>query len=149
NGRTMTLFWPRTRTVATAPAPGNLDAVLKAEVEAFGQTEAVADMLVADPGKVLTGGLTRAFLVGRSSLVGGDDTDTVAFAAPDAHAQIWIGRADRLPRQLWVTETGSPNRPRNVVTFSDWRINPPLAARVFSDAHTASAKIVPFAKPNP
>jgi hypothetical protein len=148
DGRTMTLFRPRDGTVATAPAPRGIEEILKAEVETFGQTQAFADMLLADPSKAFTEGLTRAYVVGRSRLVGGTQTDIVAFASGDAHGQIWIGVTDRLPRQLWVTETGAPNRPRNGVTFSDWSIDRPLSARIFSAAHTTHAKSVPFAKPN-
>jgi hypothetical protein len=146
DGQTLTLFHPLERTVASAPAPKDLDAALKAEVEAAGQTQAFADMLVADPAQGLTQGLTRAFVVGRSNLVGGVETDIVAFAAKDAQAQIWIGVADRLPRQLWVTETGAAGRPRNGVTFADWTIGQPVADRIFSTAHMAGARPIPFAK---
>ncbi|MFE1598922.1 DUF2092 domain-containing protein [Methylobacterium sp. ID0610] len=147
DGRTMTLFRPLARTVATAPAPSGIEAVLKAEIAAAGQSQAFADMLLADPGQSLTAGLTRAFVVGRSTLVGGVETEVVAFAGPDAQGQIWIGAQDRLPRQLWVTETGAPGRPRSGVTFSDWRLDPPLDERTFSAADTEGAAPVPFAKP--
>ncbi|WP_191970281.1 DUF2092 domain-containing protein [Methylobacterium planeticum] len=146
DGQTLTLFHPLDRTVASAPAPRNFDAALKAEVEASGQTQAFADLLVADPTQALTEGLTRAFVVGRSNLVGGVETDIVAFAAKDAQAQIWIGVQDRLPRQLWVTDTGSQGQTRNGVTFTDWTIGQPVADRIFSTAHTAGARSVPFAK---
>ncbi|GJE45790.1 DUF2092 domain-containing protein [Methylobacterium soli] len=147
DGRTLTLFNPHDRTVASAPAPGDLDAALKAEVEAAGQTQAFADMLMADPAKGLTEGLTRAFVVGRSNLVGGVETDIVAFAAKDAQAQIWIGVADRLPRQLWVTETTTAGPARNGVTFTDWTIGQPVPDRLFSTAHMAGARPIPFTKP--
>ncbi|WP_336487367.1 DUF2092 domain-containing protein [Methylobacterium nigriterrae] len=148
DGRTLTLFHPGERTVATTGAPPSLDAALKAEVQASGQAQAFADMLVADPAGALTEGLTRAFVVGRSSLVGGVETDIVAFADRDAQAQIWIGVVDRLPRQLWVTETGAPGRPRNGVTFSDWTVDRPIEDRVFSTAHTVGARPVPFPRPD-
>ncbi|GEP05341.1 DUF2092 domain-containing protein [Methylobacterium oxalidis] len=144
DGRSLTLFRPEARTVATMPAPASLDAALRAEVAAAGETQAFADVLLANPAQALTEGLTRAFVVGRSRLVGGVETDVVAFADRDAQAQIWIGVQDRLPRQLWVTETGAPGRPRDAVTFSDWVVDPPLEDRVFSTAHTEGAQAVPF-----
>ncbi|WP_162560517.1 DUF2092 domain-containing protein [Methylobacterium durans] len=147
DGRTLTLFRPEADTVATAPAPASLDAALKAEVAATGESQAFADMLLTNPAQALTNGLTRAFVVGRSRLVGGVETDVVAFADRDAQAQVWIGVQDRLPRQLYVTETGAPGRPRNAVTFSDWMIDPPIEDRIFSTAHTEGARSVPF--PNP
>lgn len=147
DGRTMTLHWPRTRTVATAPAPAGLEAVLKAEAAAAGQSLAFADMLLAEAGTFTTG-LTRAFVVGRSTLVGGVETNVVAFAAPDAQAQIWIGAQDRLPRQLWVTETAAPGRPRSGVTLGDWRLDAPLDDGAFTAADAAGAAPVPFTKPD-
>ncbi|MDR7039163.1 hypothetical protein J2X36_003936 [Methylobacterium sp. BE186] len=149
DGRSLTLFRPDLRTVATEPAPASLDAALKAEAAATGEGQAFADMIVTDPAQALTQGLTRAFVVGRSRLVGGVETDVVAFADRDAQAQIWIGVQDRLPRQLWVTDTNAPGRPRNTVTFSDWAIDPPIEDRVFSTAHTEGAQSVPFPNPDP
>lgn len=147
DGRTMTLYRPRAGTVATAPAPAGLEAVLKAEIAAAGQAQAFADMLLDDPGRNFTAGLTRAFVVGRSSLVGGVETEVIAFASPDAQGQIWIGVQDRLPRQLWVTETDAPGRPRSGVTFGDWQLDPSLDDRTFSVAGADGARPVPFTKP--
>lgn len=147
DGRTMTLYRPSAGTVATAPAPAGLEAVLRAEIAAAGQAQAFADMLLDDPGRTFTDGLTRAFVVGRSALVGGVETEVVAFASPDAQGQIWIGAQDRLPRQLWVTETAAPGRPRSGVTFSDWQLDPILDDRTFSVAGADGARPVPFTKP--
>lgn len=147
DGRTMTLFRPLAHTVATAPAPAGLEAVLRAETAAAGQSQAFADMLLADPVQGLTAGLTRAFVVGASRLVGGVETEVVAFAGPDAQGQIWIGAQDRLPRQLWVTETNAPGRPRSGVAFGDWRLDAPLDDQTFTATGAAGAAPVPFAKP--
>ncbi|MBM6595470.1 DUF2092 domain-containing protein [Microvirga pudoricolor] len=147
DGRTMVLFRSGDGTVATAPAGATLDDTLRSEVQAFGQTQAVADMLLSDPAKGLTEGLTRAFVVGRTRMVGGVETDIVAFTAPGAQGQIWVGAKDRLPRQLTVTETDTPGRPRNSVTFSGWSLDRPIPGKTFSLAHTAQGKPVPFAQP--
>jgi len=149
DGRTMTVFRPSQNTVATAPVAASFDATIRSEVETFGQTQAFADILVSDPAKALTDGLTRAFVVGRSRLVGDVETDIVAFAAPGAQAQIWIGTKDRLPRQLWVTETDVTGRPRNGVTFTQWSLDRPIPDKVFSAARASRARSIPFAKPEP
>ena len=149
DGRTMTLFRPTQNTVATAPVAASFDDTIRSEVETFGQTQAFADILVADPAKALTEGLTRAFVVGRSRLVGDVETDIVSFAAPGAQAQIWIGTRDRLPRQLWVTQTDVTGRPRNGVTFTQWSLDRPIPDRAFSAARASRARSVPFAKPEP
>ncbi|WP_407525598.1 DUF2092 domain-containing protein [Methylobacterium oryzisoli] len=148
DGRTMTLYRPRARTVATAPAPASLEAVLKAEAAVAGQSLAFADMLLAQTEGTFTQGLTRAFVVGRSTLVGGVETAIVAFAAPDAQGQIWIGAQDRLPRQLWVTETAAPGRPRSGVSFGEWRLDAPLDDSAFTAADAAGAAPVPFTQPD-
>ncbi len=150
DGRTMTVFRPTQNTVATAPVAASFDDTIRSEVETFGQTQAFADILVADPAKALTDGLTRAFVVGRSRLVGRRRRRTSSsFAAPGAQAQIWIGTKDRLPRQLWVTETDVTGRPRNGVTFTQWSLDRPIPDKAFSAARASRARSIPFAKPEP
>jgi hypothetical protein len=147
DGTTMTAYRPAEKTIATAPAPASMDAVLEREGKAIGRSVAFADVLVADPAKGFTDALTRAFIVGRSRIVGGVETDIVAFSAPDADGQIWIGVRDKLPRQLLVTYTKEPGQPRDAVTFSGWRVDHRISRRAFRPVRSRSATTVPFANP--
>ena len=147
DGATMTAYRPAEKTIATAPAPASMDAVLESEGKAIGRSVAFADALLADPAGSFTNGLTRAFIVGRSRIVGGVETDIVAFSAADADGQIWIGVRDKLPRQLLVTYTKEPGRPRDAVAFSDWRVDHRIPHRAFRPFRTRGATTVPFANP--
>ena len=68
--------------------------------------------LVDQSHEKLVEGLTSAFVIGQSKLVGGTTTDMVAIANDHVQVQMWIGSDDKLPRQLWLTlSTRRRNRP--------------------------------------
>jgi hypothetical protein len=105
------------------------------------------DFIVADPYASITEGLTSAFVMGKSKIVGGVETDIVAIATPDIQAQIWIGSADRLPRLVWLTPARSPDKTRSMIEFSNWKLGASLAAEAFHSEAAAKAGKIKFAKP--
>ena len=70
-------------------------------------------------------------------MVGGVATDIVVLVGKFAHVQLWIGSDDKLPRMALAIFLEDPARYRHTVQFSDWKIDPPLAADAF--AFTAPA----------
>ena len=93
-----------------------------------------ADVLLDKPFGDLSKGLTSAFVVGQSRVVGGTLTNIVSVADGTSHMQIWIGAQDNLPRQLVVSESRDGQTTRNMVVYSNWRVNPTVAASLFSSA---------------
>ena len=87
--------------------------------------------------KAIAENLRVAFVVGKSTVVGGITTDIVVLVGKFAHVQLWIGSDDKLPRMARAIFLEDPARYRHTAKFSDWKNDPPLAADAF--AFTAPA----------
>ena len=127
DGRTMTAYVPSTNMAAVADAPPTLDKLLDEAWEKAAIYFPFADMLAADPYEGLSKRLKSAFYVGRSIAVGGVPTDMIAIAGDDAAAEIWIGVADHLPRQIRAVYANEPAHARYQTVFSDWRLDPSIS----------------------
>jgi len=148
DGKTIAVFQPYTDLVATLDAPGSLDAALEAIYKKAGLYFPFVDFIVADPYDTLTKGLTSAFVIGTSEIVGGTKTDIVSLSNRDTHLQMWIGTEDKLPRLVSAIPVNRPNEPRHIVAFSDWNLAGEVdAAESFTPRTKASTKQIPFARP--
>jgi hypothetical protein len=149
DGKTMMAFAPAENLVATAAAPPTIDGALKAAYDTADIYFPYSDVMVADPYKDLAGGLELAFYIGQSHVVGGTTTDMVAYAGDNVFVQIWIGAKDKLPRRARAVYHNDPLQLRHQVDFTDWRLNEPVAATVFTNPRAATAKHIAFARPIP
>ena len=149
DGKTMMAFSPATNLVAGADAPPTIDAALKAAFQTAAIYFPFADLIVADPYKDIADGLKVAFYIGQSREVGGTTTDMVAFAHDDVLVQVWIGVSDKLPRRSRAIYSNDPAQLRHQMDVSNWRLNAPVSAGAFTSARAASAKRIPFARPEP
>jgi hypothetical protein len=147
DGAKVAVFTPTADLVATTNISGSLDEMLGAIYEKAGVYFPFVDVIVADPYKTLTEGLTSAFVIGESKLVGDATTDIVALSDPHVHLQIWIGSKDKLPRLIWATAADSAEKPRHMVEFSDWKLDGHTAKESFKPRTSASTKEIPFARP--
>jgi hypothetical protein len=148
DGAKVAVFTPRADLIAITDAPGNVEQMLAAIYEKAGIYFPFVDVIVADPYKTLTEGLTSAFVIGKSTVVGDTTTDIIAISDPHVHLQIWIGSKDKLPRLIWATAADTPEKPRHVVEFSDWKIDGKLPKdSAFVPHKTASTKQIPFGQP--
>ncbi len=149
DGRTMTAYSPGENLVAVTDAPPSIDAALKAAYDNAAIYFPFADVIVADPYKDLAEGLTLAYVIGQSKVVGGTTTNMVAIANARVFAQIWIGADDHLPRRIKAVFANDPARLRHQVDLSDWRLNGPVPAGSFTSTRAAAARRIPFAPPAP
>ena len=94
DGKTMTAFSPKVNLVASAPAPPDLTEMLKAAYDKADIAFPFAPLLAPDPYKNLSIGLTSAFVVGQSHVVGGTITDIVAFTNKNVQGELWVGIYD-------------------------------------------------------
>jgi hypothetical protein len=148
DGKTIAVFQPYTDFVATTDAPGTLEIALEAIYKKAGLYFPFVDFIVADPYETLTKGLTSAFVIGTSKIVGGSETNIVSLSNKDTYIQIWIGAEDKLPRLVWATPVDRPKDPRHMVEFSDWKLTGEVSAgESFAPKTTASTKQIPFARP--
>lgn len=149
DGKTITAFAPNENLVAVKQAPPTIDAALQVAYEDGAVYFPFTDVLVADPYKDIADGLKSAFYMGQSKVIGGTTTDMIAIANDKVFAQIWIGANDKLPRMIRAVYKDDPLRLRHQVTFSNWKLNAPIAANAFASPSTNTAKRVEFKAPDP
>ncbi|MGH7154077.1 MAG: DUF2092 domain-containing protein, partial [Acetobacteraceae bacterium] len=89
-------YAPAANLVAIANAPPTIDETMKAAYDQAAIYFPFAEVIVADPYKNLSDGLTSAFVVGQSHIVGDTITDMIAITNDNVQAEIWIGVNDGL-----------------------------------------------------
>ena len=148
NGKTMTAFAPQENLIAVADAPPTIDAALEAAYHLSGTYFPFTDLIVADPYKDMAPGLTLAYYVGQSHIVGDTTTDIVAYVENGVFIEVWLGAEDKLPRVIHAIYLDDPAQLRHNLLLSHWQLDPPVPADAFSPARsTASAAHIPFAHP--
>ncbi len=147
DGKAMLAFVPAENLVAVADAPPTLDAALKAAYESAGIYYPFTDLIVADPYAALAEGAKLAFYVGPSGVVGGTQTDMVAWADDDVFLQIWVGVKDKLPRRIRAVYRSDPLRLRHEMELSNWKLDVPTTAKTFVSEKAKSAKRMAFKHP--
>lgn len=147
NGKTVTAFRPHEGLVATQPAPATIDATLAAAYRSSGTYFPFTDVIVADPYKDAGPLITQAYYIGRSQVVGGTETDMVAFTGGGVFEQVWIGVDDKLPRMIRAVYLNDPNKVRHELVFTDWNLDPEVAADAFTPSGTEKAKPIKFPHP--
>jgi len=102
----------------------------------------------SDPYKNLAEGLTYAYVVGQSHVVGGVVTDMVAIANSNVQAEIWIGINDGLPRMIRAIYPKDPAQARYEIDFSNWHLNQKVTDADFASVRAAKAPRMDFARPD-
>ena len=148
DGKTITAYEPQADLVAMADAPPTIDEMLKVLYQRAAVSFPFDDVIASDPYQVFAPELRLAFYIGQSRLVGGTLTDMVGVANNVAQAQIWIGVEDKLPRLYRLTYFNEPGKFRHSVEFSNWRLDPVLAAGTFSADRAQKARRIRFAAPD-
>jgi hypothetical protein len=148
DGKLMMAFAPTENLVAVADAPPTIDGALVAAYETAEIYYPFTDVIVTDPYKDMADGMTTAFYIGRSQIVGGTATDMVAMASKDVFAQIWIGVEDKLPRRLYAVYLNDPARLRHVMELSNWELNKQVPEDAFGSAKASSAAHISFKRPD-
>ena len=147
DGKTMTAFAPAENLVAVTAAPSTIDATLKAAFDSAAIYFPFSDVVLADPYKALAEGLTVAFYVGQSKVIGGTTTDMVALVNDNVFVQIWIGAEDKLPRMLRAVFRRDPLRLRHQMELSNWKLDPVVAADTFTSTKFVGAVPIAFTHP--
>ena len=147
DGKTVQAYEPAAKLAAVVEAPNTIDAMLRAAFLHAAIYFPFTDLVVSDPMKMIEENLQVAFVVGKSSIVGGVATDIVVLVTKLAHIQLWIGSDDKLPRMMTAIFPEDPSRLRHTVLLTNWKIDPPLAADAFAFAPPAGTNRIPFAPP--
>ena len=148
DGKTFVEFSPVEHFVSVAKAPPTIDAALEEAYHSAAIYFPFSDMIVADPYKDIADGLTLAFYIGKSSVVGGTITDMVAYETGGTFVQLWIGTDDKLPRLARAVFRNDPAQLRHQVEFSNWQLDIDVPAGAFASEQAATATPIPFARPD-
>jgi hypothetical protein len=149
DGKMMMAFEPAANLVAVAGVPPTIDAALKAAYDSAAIYFPFTDLIIADPYQGIADGLTHAFYIGQSRVVGGTTTDMVAYASDHVFVQIWIGAEDKLPRMLRAVYRHDPSRLRHQLELSNWQLDGTIPADAFASTSATSATHIEFARPDP
>ena len=149
DGKKMMAYAPIENLVAVAEAPPTIDAALEAAYHSAAIYFTFTDLIVADPYKDMAEGLTLAYYIGQSRVVGATTTDMLAYVDKGVFVQIWIGAEDKLPRLLHAIYLDDPERLRHNLILSDWQLDAAIPADTFGSSKAASANPMPFAHPHP
>jgi hypothetical protein len=148
DGKTMMAYTPGADLVAASDAPPTIDAALKVAYDKAAIYFPFAEVIVGDPYKNLSDGLTSAFVVGQSHVVGDTVTDIVAIANANVQAEIWIAVADGLPRMARAVYPKDPNQSRYEIQFSNWHLNLAMKDADFTSVQALKAPHIQFARPD-
>lgn len=148
DGKIFAAVSPAENLVAIAEAPSTIDATLQEAYRSAAIYLPFTDMIVADPFKDIADGLTLAFYIGQSNVVGEATTDMVAYESDGAFIQLWIGADDKLPRMARAVFLDDPAQLRHQVAFSDWQLDVAIPPDAFASQKLASAARIPFARPD-
>jgi hypothetical protein len=148
DGKYMLAYAPAADLVAVGPAPATVDETIKAAEDQAAIFFPFAEVIASDPYANLAEGLTTAFVVGQSHVIGDTVTDMVAITNENVHAEIWIGADDGLPRMIRATYVKDPTKSHYEIEFSDWKVNPTLTADDFTSLPAQKAAKMKFARPD-
>jgi hypothetical protein len=148
DGKAMMAYAPAENLLAVAEAPPTIDQTLAVAYDSAQVYFPFTDLLVSDPYKDIADGLTTAFYIGQSHVVGGTTTDMVAIASKDVFAQIWIGAEDKLPRRMYAVYFNDRARLRHVVEFSNWELGKAVEEKGFHPTNADKAVRIAFKRPD-
>ena len=147
DGKVMMSFHPAENMVAVTDAPPTIEGALEKLFNISGTYFPFTDIVVADPWGDMQPGLTGAFYVGESALLGGVTTDVVAYEDDGVFIQMWIGKDDKLPRMARAQFHDDPLQLRQSVQFTDWQLDPAVAPEGFTTPKAAGADKIAFNHP--
>ncbi len=148
DGKVMMAYAPTENLIAIADAPPTIDATLEAAYKSAAIYYPFTDVIVTDPYNALSDGLTLAYYVGQSKVVGGITTDIVAYVTNGVFIQAWIGADDKLPRILRAIYLDDKLQQRHILVLSNWKLDPDVSPDVFGTPAASTATKIKFAHPS-
>jgi hypothetical protein len=138
DGRTLTVYAPRMRYYANAPAPPTIREMLDSVSRQHGIEVPLADLFLWGTPRDGVEDLKQARYIG-PAFVNGLDTDQYAFRQEGVDWQLWLDRSDRpLPRRLVITTTSEPSEPQYAAILT-WDLLTPVNEEVFAFVPASNA----------
>jgi hypothetical protein len=148
NGKQLFAYSPEKNLVAVSDCPDNIDEAAEFAYKKAGLFFPGDDLVLANPYEKITKGLTDAFIVGKTKLVGGVETNIIVLAGGNLQGQIWIGVKDNLPYMASWIYTGDKSLPRTTLQYKNWQINSSVPAIRFDANRFSKAITIDFAQPD-
>lgn len=146
NGKKLFAYSPEKNLVAVTNAPDNIDAAAEFAYEKAGLFFPGDDLVLSNPYEHLSRGLTDAFIVGKTKLVGGVETNILVLAGRELQGQIWIGAKDNLPYMASWIYLGDSSHPRTTLVYSNWKIDSQIPQSQFDSGRFSKAIVTEFAQ---
>jgi hypothetical protein len=147
DGKSMMAFAPAENLVASADAPPTIEAALTKAYETADIYYPFTDLIVDDPYAALAAQGKLAFYIGPSGIVGGTNTQMVAWSDDDVFLQVWIGADDKLPRRVRAMYKSDPLRLRHEMELSNWKLDVSIPTDAFTSSKAQAAKHIAFDHP--
>lgn len=147
NGKQLFAYVPTNNVVAVADSPDTIDATAAFAYQKAGLYFPGDDLILSNPFEHVTRGMTDAFVVGKTKLVGGVETNIIVMAGNDMQGQIWIGVKDKLPYMASWVYLGDKSRPRTTLTYKNWKLNGQIPASTFDASRFSKALVTEFSHP--
>jgi hypothetical protein len=144
DGKNVTLYDGRHNVYAVAKAAGSIDPTLDELMKTLGFTPPLADLMYADPYKVLRENVQYGFYVGQTD-VGGTRCHHLAFTEQNIDWQIWIEDGTQwVPRKLVITYKTLPGAPQFEALLSHWDLVTRTPDALFAPALPPDAARIEF-----
>jgi hypothetical protein len=141
DGKTFTVFDPKTGYYAKVQAPPTIRATLDMASEQYGVTLPLEDLFTWSENDADAKVLTSAHFVGKTR-VAGQDANHYAFRQPGVDWQIWIADGDKpAPLRVLIVAADDPARPKFQADLV-WDTAPQFAADTFVFAPPANSRSI-------
>jgi hypothetical protein len=139
DGKTLTIYAPRMKYYASAPAPSTIHAMMDSAAKRFGIEFPLGDLFAwgSDPSVIRN--IQFASYIGPAE-IDGTRCDQFVIRQGDVDWQVWIQQGNTpLPRKFVITTTSEPTDPSYTATLT-WNLSPTIASNAFAFAPPADAK---------
>jgi hypothetical protein len=148
NGKTFTLWAPRSRYYATTPAPSTIEKLANELEEQYGINLPLVDLFRWGTPAANVAAIKSAIDVGPSQIEG-VACEQYAFQQDGLDWQVWVQLGDHpLPRRIVITTLSDEARPQHTATYK-WNLAPSFNDGTFQFEPPSDAKKIPFAKVEP
>jgi hypothetical protein len=142
----ITMYAPDTKLYTTVPAKATIDDNL-ADITAQGIDMPVGPFLSSHLYDLATKNLITAYVIGRVKIYD-RDVHQLAFTSSDVDWQLWVtgGEAPRIVRAETLNKK-LEGKPRTIVQFLNWNLNPTMSADEFTFMKPADAQKIDMLTP--
>ncbi|CAN5798377.1 hypothetical protein BH11VER1_BH11VER1_34100 [soil metagenome] len=149
DGKTLTIYDAKNNLYAAVPMKSTLDALPAKLSAGYGFVPPLVDFVVSDPYKAIKWRVTSMSYLGEATQSSGflglkkTKCHRLALSGKLADAELWIGVADHLPKQLVATFKGAKDSGLKIA-FTQWNLSAPPTDTSFTFTAPKDAIAIPM-----